>query len=114
MLSGLELTSGSRTKNFQQSTYLVNTIRLDELLKEYNAPSFIDYLSIDVEGAELEVLKSIDFTNYSFGYISIEHNNNTGRKEEFHKIFTNNGYIFKQFNQFDVDYIHKSLVINHK
>ena len=55
-------------------------------------------------------LMSIDFTNYSFGYISIEHNNNTSVKEETNKIFMNNEYIFKQFNEFDVDYIHKSLV----
>ncbi len=45
---------------------------LSNLLKQSNAPSLIDFLSLDVEGAEIEVLKGIDHTNYRFKYLLIE------------------------------------------
>jgi hypothetical protein len=41
-------------------------------LVKANAPSLIDFLSLDVEGAELDVLKGIDFTKYNFKYMVIE------------------------------------------
>lgn len=45
---------------------------LTSLLKESNAPKEIDFLSLDVEGAELEVLKGINFNEYSFKFMLIE------------------------------------------
>ncbi len=45
---------------------------LTQLLQQANAPMRIDFLSLDVEGAELSVIKGIDFNRYSFEYILIE------------------------------------------
>ena len=45
---------------------------LTALLDEASAPLKIDFLSLDVEGAELAVLKGIDFDKYEFQYILIE------------------------------------------
>lgn len=45
---------------------------LTELLKAAMAPSRIDFLSLDVEGVELSVLKDIDFGIYTFKYILVE------------------------------------------
>jgi FkbM family methyltransferase len=45
--------------------------RLDEILQEQNI-HHIDYLSIDVEGYEMEVLKSIDFSRADITLISVE------------------------------------------
>lgn len=45
---------------------------LTELLDASEAPSLIDFLSLDVEGAELSVLKGIDFNRYNFRYMLIE------------------------------------------
>lgn len=45
---------------------------LNDLLVEANAPKCIDFLSLDVEGAELEVLKGIDFKKFYFKYLLIE------------------------------------------
>lgn len=45
---------------------------LTTLLSDANAPLVIDLLSLDVEGAELEVLKGIDHKRYRFKYVLIE------------------------------------------
>ncbi len=45
---------------------------LNELLIEAAAPPVIDLLSLDVEGAEMEVLKGIDHTRFRFRYVCIE------------------------------------------
>jgi len=45
---------------------------LNEILEESKAPKMIDFLSLDVEGAELEVLKGINFENFNFKYMLIE------------------------------------------
>lgn len=45
---------------------------LNTLLLKASAPQTIDLLSLDVEGAEIEVLKGIDHTQFRFKYICIE------------------------------------------
>lgn len=46
--------------------------QLQDLLDECGAPNSIDLLSLDVEGAELEVLRGVDFSRTHFGCIVIE------------------------------------------
>ena len=53
---------------------IVTTISFNDLLEKNNAPNFIDYLSLDTEGSELEILKSVDLQKYTFGLIDVEHN----------------------------------------
>lgn len=45
---------------------------LNNILAEANAPKKIDLLSLDVEGAEIEVLKGINHSMYRFKYMCIE------------------------------------------
>ena len=45
---------------------------LTSLLDEAGAPTLIDFLSLDVEGNELNVLKGLDFSKYAFKYLLIE------------------------------------------
>ena len=45
---------------------------LTSILDKANAPKTIDFMSLDVEGAELEVLQGLDFDTYSFKYLLIE------------------------------------------
>tara|TARA_B100001248_G_scaffold120242_1_gene89828 strand:- start:291 stop:1145 length:855 start_codon:yes stop_codon:yes gene_type:complete len=52
----------------------------------------IDYLSIDIEGGEMELLDSIDFEKYSIKVISVE--NNSPEKINFKKFFDKLDFIY--------------------
>ena len=71
--------------------YEVKTISLLDLLRKYEAPQYIDYLSIDTEGSEFEILEAFDFNEYTFGVITIEHNY-TFRRDMIFDLLTRNGY----------------------
>ena len=45
---------------------------LNSLLLDAGAPRVIDFLSLDVEGAELEVLKGVDHQAFQFKYLLVE------------------------------------------
>lgn len=78
----------------QGTHYEVETLSLLDLLKKYNAPKEIDYLSIDTEGSEFEILNSFDFTQYDISIITCEHNF-TDDREKIFKLLTSKGYVRK-------------------
>ena len=65
----------------KKNQYKVKTISLNDLLNKYSAPESMDYLSIDTEGSELEILKSFNFDKYKFKVITCEHNHNDNREK---------------------------------
>jgi FkbM family methyltransferase len=75
----------------QGRTYDVKTISLNELLVKHNAPKEIDYLSVDTEGSELEILSNCDFAKHSFRVITCEHNYRPMRDKIFN-LLSKNGY----------------------
>ena len=58
-----------------------------------NSELVVDYFSLDTEGSEDSILKSIDFNKITFGVIIIEHNNEEGRTDSFRSILLPNGYV---------------------
>ena len=91
---------------FKSRKYKVQTISLNDLLLKYNAPNHIDYLSLDTEGSEYEILSTLDFSKYTFGVITCEHNLTPSRELIF-KLLTKNGYkrVFTEISEFDDWYI---------
>jgi FkbM family methyltransferase len=87
-------------------TYKVRSISLVDLLEKHNAPEYIDYLSIDTEGTEFEILREFNFQKYSFGVISVEHNF-TSQRSEIKKLLEDNGYHqkFSNISLFDDWYV---------
>jgi FkbM family methyltransferase len=69
------------------STQSVAVRSLTSLLNELNFPKSIDFISIDTENTELDVLKSIDFSIYSIKYFIIENNYNEPFCEDYLKQF---------------------------
>lgn len=83
-------------------SYYVKTITMNDILLKSNAPKIIDFLSLDTEGAEFEVLNGIDFNRFKFRYLLIETNNFIKLKKfmlnknyKYIKKFNYNDYFFK-------------------
>lgn len=72
--------------------YSVKTVTLQDLLDKFDAPKIIDFLSIDTEGSEFEILEKFDFNSYSFNVICVEHNF-TEIREKIYALLTANGYV---------------------
>ena len=87
----------------------VNTISLHDLLYTNDAPVDVDYLSIDTEGSEYDILKSFfeENTTYTIKCITIEHNYNQQNRENIYNLLTSNGYKrkFEGFSRWDDFYI---------
>jgi FkbM family methyltransferase len=83
----------------------VKTVSLNDLLVEHNAPADIDYLSIDTEGSEYEILSHFDFARYRVNLISVEQNRDTEAKIE--SLLRRHGFrrVFKEFSQWDGWYV---------
>lgn len=86
--------------------YDVLTISLGDLLNKYNAPRIIDYLSIDTEGSEFEILNNFDFDKYAFNVITCEHNFTENRGKIF-DLLSGRGYmrVYENLSQFDDWYV---------
>jgi FkbM family methyltransferase len=104
-LSGIVQHIDAHKDALKNSTIKVGTKTLTTIMDENNAPTFIEYLSIDTEGSELEVLRGIDWSRYSFGYISIEHNFMEERRANMRQFLKEKGYAFLRENVVDDDYI---------
>lgn len=87
--------------------YSVETVSLIDLLSEFSAPAEIDYLSIDTEGSEYDILNAFDFSKYRFTIITCEHNY-TPARELIHTLLSKQGYIrkFQELSRFDDWYVH--------
>lgn len=107
-LSGINNHLGSIGKCEIVETINLKTITLTELLDNINAPNYIDYLSLDTEGTELEILKGLNMKKYTIGYISVEHNYGPLREEIKNYLLSRN-YFYSRWNKFDDEYIHNDL-----
>lgn len=65
---------GATTLISGDTSYLIKVpaVTMNSILIKNIAPKRINFLSLDVEGSELEVLKGIDFSEFTFEYICIE------------------------------------------
>ncbi|KYH44966.1 FkbM family methyltransferase [Branchiibius sp. NY16-3462-2] len=88
----------------------IETISLDDLLAQYEAPAHIDYLSIDTEGSELEILANFDLGARSISLMSVEHNEATAGPID--ALLADHGLerVFPQYSQWDAWYVNRDLV----
>ncbi len=55
-------------------TISVQTMTFDMLMADFKDVSVIDYISIDTEGNEFKILKTVDFKKYDIRVVSVENN----------------------------------------
>lgn len=80
------------------------TKTLVQVLDECNAPHVIDFMSIDVEGAETRILRNFPFEKYIFLAIVIER-----PSPELNRILEENGYVFVKNDICDTYYVHSTI-----
>ena len=74
----------------------VSGVRGDDLFERANAPKVIDFLSIDTEGSEVAVLKSINFNHWSVNLITVEHAGNEEKRLEAWSYLKSFGFMRKK------------------
>jgi len=90
----------------EHTNILVQTKTLNDILDDAGAPRFIEYLSLDTEGSEFEILKSVDHSKYTFGIIDVEHNYEQPKRFDIMYYLLAHGYILEKENHWDDRYIY--------
>lgn len=95
--------------NYSNRVIKTKTKRLDDIFRENNIKR-INYLSIDVEGAELQVIKSINFDEVFIDVIGFESNYRDVSEPIINYLKEKNYYIF--FKGLDIFMIHSDSEFN--
>ena len=100
---------------FSNNSYKVKTISLNDVFSEYeekllkksNTIDSVDFISIDTEGSEYEILKNFNFLKYSPKIIIVEHNFNKKKSKQLKKLLENNNYsnLFPELSAYDYYFV---------
>ena len=77
----------------QAKTVQLTTVTLKDILQRASAPSFIHFISLDIEGAELEALRGFPFDRYKIGALAIEHNCEEPKRSGIEALLKEHGYV---------------------
>lgn len=111
VLEGYVQMSGINSANYKKTLEVINS-NIKNKIQKYSVKTLtlsdiaqtnknIDYLSIDIEGQELQVLNSIEFSDYEIKVLSLE--NNDQKKINFNKLLQDNDFVY--FDTIGVDEI---------
>ena len=87
------------------------TLSLNDVLRQQKCPKVIDYLSLDVEGAEFDILQTFDFKQTTIKCLTVEHNW-SGSRLLLHDLLSDNGFVrvFEHLSQWDDWYVQRSVL----
>ena len=84
----------------------LKTTSLESVLRSVAAPNVIDYLSIDVEGAEERILSHFDFNTYRFRTMTIERPTTT-----LQRALESHGYVpIREIPGVDTMFVHETFI----
>ena len=89
---GMENAPGKRHHADKTKKVLIEdrfVVSVNSVFEVYGVPPIIDYLNLDVEGAEFLVMEEFDFSRYTFRILTVER-----PKKELVELLTKNGYVF--------------------
>jgi len=70
----------------------LTTVTLRDILARANAPRFIHFVSIDLEGGEINALKGFPFDEYRIGALTVEHNYFEPQRTMIRTLMESHGY----------------------
>lgn len=92
-LGGIADSLGKWKEEAQKSPAVeLTTTTLGAILERAKAPTFIHFLSLDIEGAELDALRGMDLEKYRFGAMAIEHNEEEPKRTDIINYLRQFGY----------------------
>lgn len=93
-------------------TYPVKTISFNDLYEQYLKDKRIDYLSLDTEGSELIILKSINLEGIDISIISVEHNYDEIKLDQVTQLLERFGYVevLQGVFEFDAMFVKRNLI----
>jgi FkbM family methyltransferase len=94
-------------RNSSGYNHEVLSISLNDIFIKYFNSLPIDYMSIDTEGSELEILKNFNFPKFAPKLVTVEHNG-TDAESKLDALFLANDYkrVFSEYTAFDAWYVH--------
>ncbi len=120
VIEGLTQMSGINNENYtaieaikksEKSKTKISKITTTTFDEEITSNTEIDYLSIDIEGGELDLLKSIDFNKYSIKIVSVE--NNVPDKFNYDSFFKSKNFsFFERVGQDEIFYNNNYFKLN--
>jgi hypothetical protein len=89
------------------------TVTLTTLLYQHLAPVRIEFLSLDTEGSEFQILDVHDFDRYRFLTMSVEHNRVEAKRQAVRGLLFSKGYRLSTAVPADVEdyFIHESVQV---
>jgi hypothetical protein len=92
-LAGLQATLGRwNTTAMQAPAVDFTTTTLASVLERGHAPAFVQFVSLDIEGAEYEALKAFPFDRVKVGSWTIEHNREEPKRSNIRTLLEAHGY----------------------
>jgi len=87
-----------------QIIFNVTCYSFNELLEKYGI-THINFLSLDTEGSEFEILNALDFSKYTIDVITVEENHHY---DNFMKLLTSKGYHLEKVLQWDLVFVNNN------
>lgn len=114
-LSGIEehlSEDNHKEKRTLGNVYEVQTVSLNDLLIQNKSPKHINFLSIDTEGTEFEIIQNFTFKQFDIDFITIEHNYMDDLRNKIKLNLELNGFqrILPKVSKWDDWYIRKDLL----
>lgn len=89
---------------------IVETISLNQLLANTMPNQRVNYMSVDTEGGEYQILSALDFETWTFDFISVEHNY-SDQEHLLETLINSKGYtrILAEISDFDAWFVRNEL-----
>jgi FkbM family methyltransferase len=93
-LGGLAQTLGEWKAYAEKSpTVEFTTVTLGDIMARAKAPHVIDFMSLDIEGAELDALKGFPFDRYELRALAVEHNFEEPKRSDIEAFMKLHGFV---------------------
>jgi hypothetical protein len=102
------------------NSVIIEAVTINDLFLTHSVPRIFDYLSIDIEGGEMEVIKTLNFDKWRFDILTYEHNTHLinhenyqkmiETKKEMERFLSGKGYEHIKDYEGDGFFLHNSLI----